>query len=143
MKRPVDLDYVRFVSDLSAKTDRDKSDEFDELTIIKFPKEVLILLYRNTGTGSFRDESDLWGTGKMKGYFNGAAYADLDNDGNLDLVMNCINSPAVILKNNSGKKGFLSLSFKGEGMNKFGIGAKAWLWAHDNKSETLTCNTRS
>ncbi len=36
----------------------------------------------------FKDMSDDWGTGKMKGYFNGAAYADLDNDGNLDLVIN-------------------------------------------------------
>jgi hypothetical protein len=132
VKRPVDLDYVRFVSDLSARTDRDKSDEFDEMTIKKIPDgSTHPFLFRNTGSGSFTDKSDLWGTGKMKGYFNGAAYADLNNDGSLDLVMNCINSPAVILKNNSLRKNFLSLSFKGVGMNKFGIGTKAWLWAHD------------
>ncbi len=136
VKRPVDLDYVRFVSDLSAKTDRDKSDEYDEMTINKMPDGTSHpFLFRNTGTGSFKDVSEKWGTGKMKGYFNGAAYADLDNDGNLDLVMNCINAPAVILKNNARRrKNFFPLSFKGEGMNKFGIGAKAWLWAHDNKS---------
>jgi enediyne biosynthesis protein E4 len=135
VKRPVDLDYVRFVSDLSAKTDRDKSDEFDEMTIKKIPDgSSHPFLFRNTGNDSFTDESDLWGTGKMKGYFNGSAYADLDNDGNLDLVMNCINSPAVFLKNNSSKKNFLSLTFRGEGMNKFGIGAKAYLWAHNSKS---------
>ena len=49
----------------------------------------------------------------MKGYYNGAAYADLDNDGKLDLVLRCLNAPAVILKNNAPKKNFLSLSFKG------------------------------
>ena len=70
----------------------------------------------------------------MKGYFNGAAYADLNNSGNLDLVMNCINAQAVVLKNNSAKKNFLSISFQGEGMNKFGIGAKACVWSHRGKT---------
>ena len=50
----------------------------------------------------------------MKGYFNGAAYADLNNDGNLDMVINCLNGPAVILKNNAPKKNYISLAFKGE-----------------------------
>jgi len=136
VKRPVDLDYVRFVSDLSARTNRDKSDEFDEMTIQKIPDgSSHPYLFRNGGNGEFRDESDLWGTGKMKGYFNGAAYADLNNSGNLDLVMNCINARAVVLKNNSVKKNFLSISFQGEGMNKFGIGSKAYLWSHRNNAE--------
>jgi hypothetical protein len=136
VKRPVDLDYVRFVSDLSARTNRDKSDEFDEMTIQKIPDgSSHPFLFRNSGNGEFRDESDLWGTGKMKGYFNGAAYADLNNSGNLDLVINCINAKAVVLKNNSAKKNFLSISFQGEGMNKFGIGAKAYLWSHRNEAE--------
>ncbi len=94
-----------------------------------------ILFYSGIPAGStFKDVSKDWGTGDMKGYFNGAAYADLDNDGNLDLVINRLNSPAVVLKNNAPKKNFLSVSFKGEGMNKFGIGAKAYLWSHGNKT---------
>jgi enediyne biosynthesis protein E4 len=137
VKRPVDLDYVRFISDLAAKTNRNGSDEYDEMSIKKMPDGASHpFFFRNTGNNFFKDESDLWGTGKMKGYFNGAAYADLNNDGNLDLVINCINSPAVVLKNNAPKKNFLSVSFKGDGMNKFGIGAKAYLWAHDNKSDS-------
>ena len=135
VKRPVDLDYVRFVSDLSARTDRNKSDEFDEMTIKKIPDgSSHPFLFRNNGSGSFKDESDLWGTGKMKGYFNGAAYADLNNSGNLDLVINCINARAVVLKNNSPQKNYLSISFRGEGMNKFGIGTKAYVWSHLNNS---------
>ena len=105
------------------------------MTINKMPDGASHpFLFRNTGNGSFKDVSDVWGTGKMKGYYNGAAYADLNNDGNLDLVINCINAPAIILKNNAPKKNFLSISFKGEGMNKFGIGAKAYLWAHDHQT---------
>ena len=86
-------------------------------------------LFKGDGKLAFKDVSNDWGTGKMKGYFNGAAYADLDNDGNLDLVINCINAPAVILKNNAPKEKLcLTLSFKGDGMNTFGIGAKAYLF---------------
>ena len=48
----------------------------------------------------------------MKGYYNGAAYADLNNDGKLDMVINCLNAPAVILKNNAPKKNYLSHFFQ-------------------------------
>ena len=136
VKRPVDLDYVRFISDLAAKTNRNGSDEYDEMSVNKMPDGASHpFLFRNTGKGDFKDMSKEWGTGAMKGYFNGAAYADLNNDGNLDLVINRINSPAVVLKNNAPKKNFLSISFKGEGMNKFGIGAKAYLWDQGKKSD--------
>jgi hypothetical protein len=64
----------------------------------------------------------------MKGYYNGAAYADLDNDGNMDVVINCLNAPAVILKNNAPEKNYISLSFQGEGMNTSGIGVKTYLF---------------
>src|SRR5207302_7625379 len=73
--------------------------------------------------------SEIWGTGEMKGYFNGAAYADLNNDGNLDIVVNCLNAPAVILKNNSPKKNYISVAFKGDGLNTTGMGAKAYLFS--------------
>jgi len=132
VKRPVDLDYVRFVSDLAARINRNSSDKYDATTLEKMPDGASHpFLFKNTGNYSFKDESDSWGTGKMKGYFNGAAYADLDNDGNLDLVINCINAPAVVLKNNAPKKNYLSISFTGDGMNKFGVGSKAYLWMHD------------
>ena len=138
VKRPVDLDYIRFVSDLAAKTNRNGSDEYDEMTLEKMPDGASHpFLFQNNNDTSFKDVSDIWGTGKMKGYFNGASYADLNKDGKIDLVINCINSPAVVLKNNSTKKNFLSISFKGDKMNKFGIGAKAYLWTHNGDKNKM------
>ena len=129
VKRPVDLDYVKFVSDLSAKINRNESDKYDDETIARMPDgSSHPFLFRGDGRSAFSDMSDKWGTGDMKGYYNGAAYADLDNDGKLDLVINCLNAPAVILKNNAPPKNYISLSFKGEGLNSNGVGVKAWLF---------------
>ncbi len=135
VKRPVDLDYVKFVSDLAARINRNASDAYDKTTMEKMPDGASHpFLFHNNADGSFKDVSNLWGTGKMKGYYNGAAYADLDNDGNLDLVINCINSPAVILKNKASGKNVLNISFKGSGMNKFGVGSKAYIFTHTDSS---------
>lgn len=132
VKRPVDLDYVKFVSDLVAKMDIDKTDAFDKEAIDKMPDGASHpFFYKGNGELGFADVSDQWGTGKMKGYFNGSSYADLDNDGDLDMVINCLNKPALILRNNSKPGKHFTLSFRNEGMNRFGIGAKAYLFQHD------------
>ncbi len=133
VKRPVDLDYVRFVSDLQMRKGMDRTDKYDNEAIEKMPDgSSHPYLYKGDGKMSFTDVSADWGTGSLKGYFNGAAYADLDNDGDLDLVINCINAPAVVLKNNAPAKNHLSISFKGEGLNTTGIGAKAYLFVKGN-----------
>ena len=129
VKRPVDLDYVRFVSDLQIKKGMDQTNKYDEEAINAMPDGASHpYLFKGDGNHSFKDMSIEWGTGKMKGYYNGAAYADLNNDGKLDLVINVLNGPAVILKNNSTKNNYLSLSFRGDGQNIFGIGSKAYLF---------------
>ncbi|HEV8286825.1 MAG TPA: VCBS repeat-containing protein [Chitinophagaceae bacterium] len=128
VKRPVDLDYVKFASDLKAKG-MDRTSKFDQEAIDAMPDGYSHpYFFKGSSKEKFDDVSSAWGTGKMKGYYNGAAYADLDNDGNLDMVINCIDAPAVILKNNSPKKNYLSLVFKGDSTNTFGIGAKAYLF---------------
>ena len=70
---------------------------------------------------------------------NGAAYADLNNDGNLDLIINNLNDHATIYKNNSsGKKSshYIKIRLKGEGKNTFGIGAKVYVQtAHTNQMQ--------
>ena len=129
VKRQVDLDYIRFLSDLSAKINRNASDKYDDETIARMPDgSSHPFLFRGDGTSAFTDMSNSWGTGNMKGYYNGAAYADLDNDGKLDLVINALEARAVVLKNNAPAKNFVSLSFKGDGLNRNGIGTKAWVF---------------
>lgn len=129
VKRPVDLDYIRFVSDMQLKG-LDKSDKMDREVIDKMPDgSSHPFLFKGNGATAFKDVSDEWGTGDMSGYFNGAAYADLDNDGDLDLVMNRINDKAVLLRNNSAKGAHLSISFKGSDANRTGIGTKAYVFS--------------
>jgi enediyne biosynthesis protein E4 len=128
VKRPVDLDYIRYSSDLNLQG-MDKTDKFDARAIDAMPDgSSHPFLFRNTGDYSFADVSTEWGTGNMKGYFNGASYADLDNDGNLDLIINCIDAPAVILKNHAPRKKAIAISFKGSSLNRFGIGCKAYVF---------------
>jgi len=129
VKRPVDLDYIRFVSDLKMQKGMDRTDKYDNVAIDNMPDgSSHPFLFKGDGKLSFKDVSSTWGTGDMKGYFNGASYADLDNDGDLDVVINCINAPAVILKNNAPKKNYIQLSFRGDSLNTFGIGCKAYLF---------------
>ncbi len=128
VKRPVDLDYVRFSSDLKSKG-LDYTDKMDEEAINGMPDgSSHPFLFKGDGKNNFAEVSSLWGTGEMKGYYNGASYADLDNDGRVDLVVNCIDAPALILKNNAPAKNAVTISLKGENANKFGIGAKAYLF---------------
>ncbi|HEY8660360.1 MAG TPA: VCBS repeat-containing protein [Hanamia sp.] len=129
VKRPVDLDYVRFISDLYMHKALNISDKYDDMALEKMPDgSSHPYFYKGDGNISFKDVSENWGTGDMKGYYNGAAYADLNNDGNLDMVINALNAPAVILKNNAPKKNYISISFKGNDLNTFGIGCKAYVF---------------
>ena len=132
VKRPVDLDYVKFVSNLYVQKALDKTDRYDNMALEKMPDGASHpFFFKGDGQSAFKDVSDAWGTGKMKGYYNGASYADLDNDGNIDVVINSLNSPAVVLKNNSAKRNYLSLSFKGDSLNTSGIGVKVYLFQKD------------
>lgn len=79
-------------------------------------------LFKNNGDLTFSKTSTDWGITKPT-FSNGAAYADLDNDGDLDLVVNNIDEYATILKNNSNKN-YLQFQFKGNSKNPFGVGVR-------------------
>ena len=128
VKRPVDLDYVRFVSDLEMKKGANQTDAYDKETINGMPDGSSHPFFFKNNDTSFADMSNEWGTGTMKGYYNGAAYADFDNDGDVDMVINSINAPAVLLKNTISGKSQITVSFKGDSLNVNGIGAKVYVF---------------
>ena len=74
------------------------------------------------------DVSSLFGL-DMPSFSNGSAYSDLDNDGDLDLVINNVNMPASIYRNNS-KKNWVSFSFNSDGPNTYGIGNKLYVYVN-------------
>lgn len=80
-------------------------------------------IYRNKGNYEFEDVSEAW-NGNIKGFSNGVAYGDLDNDGDLDMVINNIDQQASLLKNNNQGANFLRVILKGAKDNTFGLGAK-------------------
>ncbi len=82
--------------------------------------------YRNLGDLRFSDAGEAWGFGEPS-FSNGAAYGDLDNDGDLDLVINNENQPAFVYQNHSRSVNghhYISVKLQGSGKNTFGIGAK-------------------
>ena len=131
VKRPLDLDFIMFFANITNPAQYGSPAEFKKMLLDKMPDGISHpFLFKGDGKLNFNDVSTQWGTGDMNGYYNGAAYADLNNDGRIDIVINCINGPAVILRNNTPKKNYLTLTFKGEGLNTTGIGAKAYIFTH-------------
>lgn len=130
VKRPVDMDYVKFISDLDMKKGRQQTDAYDDDALKSMPDgSSHPYFFKGDGGWHFQDVSKDWGTAHMKGYYTGSTYADLDNDGDLDVVINSIESPAVILKNNAPTTASVSVHFKGDSLNRFGIGAKVWVFS--------------
>ena len=98
-------------------------------------------IFKNNGDLTFSNKGSEWGM-NLPSNSNGAAYADLDNDGDLDLVINNINLPAFIYQNHAAEKtknSYLKVQLRGTGHNTIGLGAKVWLFAR-NKQQYLEQN---
>jgi hypothetical protein len=101
----------------------------------KIPEVRLIhYAFHNQGDARFTDVSKQWGL-IQPSFANGAAYADLDNDGKLDLVINNINDEAFIYKNNSQEpSNYLGVKLIGDSLNRNGLGTWIELY-YDGKQQ--------
>lgn len=130
-RRANDLDYVKFlVANDFFSTDQNK-DTPDSVLYDRMPLYPYYnYIYKNNKDLTFTNMAHSWGI-NVKSYSNGATYADLDNDGDLDIICNNINDRAFIYRNNANDilpNHYLSVSFNGTGDNRRGIGARVTLY---------------
>ncbi|HEX9607036.1 MAG TPA: VCBS repeat-containing protein [Gemmatimonadaceae bacterium] len=126
--RPNDLDYINFVGNEAVQATLHDTITKGNLRLLQMMPQVPIANYafRNEGDLKFRNMAEEWGLAQP-GFSNGAAYVDLNNSGNLDLVVNNINAPASIYRSHAreiNKNHYLTVQLRGSGANTAGIGAK-------------------
>jgi hypothetical protein len=130
----IDQDFIDFFADeiIQKMALTGKKEQVDEV-INKMPSvPIQNLMFQNKGQLKFEDVSAKWGLTE-KTFSNGAAYGDLDNDGDLDLVVNNVNQEALIYRNNTtadtAKPSFLAFILRGGLLNTFAIGSKIQIFS--------------
>lgn len=131
------LDFVKYTSGYSNNFTDAKGDKVEMWKLIQEMPSTKLKSYffHNNHNLTFSNVSDSWGLTK-RAISNGSAFADLDNDGDLDLIINCINDEPTILRNNSihnNSLHYLRIKLNGSAKNTQGIGAKIYTTSAHNQ----------
>jgi hypothetical protein len=129
----LDQDYINYMADPATIRKILKRENvvlkkmIDKMPSVPQPNFV----FSNLGNLTFADSTKSWGLLEA-GFSNGAAYADLDNDGDMDLVVSNINAPCAVYKNNTEQRqnsNYVKLSIIGSSGNSFSLGTSATVYA--------------
>ena len=127
-----DQDFVNYMGDRNTMQEMLEGKKFDSKSMIDkiTSKPVDNYAFQNKGDLKFENVAKNWGL-EGPGYSNGSAYGDLDNDGDLDLIVNNVNAPLSVYRNRTNQisdNKFLRVHLKGDQKNVFGIGAKVTVY---------------
>ncbi|MFT4567351.1 MAG: hypothetical protein ACI9FN_002317, partial [Saprospiraceae bacterium] len=126
----LDQDYINFFSDANQVREILHNPKKGMLGLVEKIPSVPIAnnLFMNSGTMRLTESAKEWGLNQT-GFSNGAAYGDLDNDGDLDLIVNNVNNHPFVLKNNSSRNNYIKVKLSGSSFNTQAIGAKVLVYA--------------
>ena len=127
-RRPNDMDYINFISDPQVLASLKREITEESLAFIQKMPQVPLpnKMYSQTTSLHFEELGKKWGVDQV-GFSSGAAYADLDRDGDLDLIVNQQNAVASLYENVSDSLSgnhFLEIELRGKGKNQYGLGAQ-------------------
>ncbi len=132
----LDQDYVNFIGDPEVVRSilKQKNNVIKQLIDSIPSNKVSNYAFKNNNNLKFDNLAKEWGL-DLPSFSNGSAYGDLDNDGDLDLVLNNVNMPAFVYRNNTKEQHpenhSLTISLHGNGKNNFAIGSKVTLFSKD------------
>ena len=129
-----DVDNNDFRNKLKQLDNTTTEDDLFEMSKKAPSQKIPNYAFKNTGDYKFKKVAKDWGL-DTPSFSHGMAYADLDNDGDLDLVVNNMEDQAFVYKNKASGN-FLKIQAKGPNKNTFGIGAKAFVY-YDNQQQLV------
>jgi enediyne biosynthesis protein E4 len=129
------MDFLKYMSDYLKNNQGLRRENVLDLVYQMPSSNVVNYAFRNSGGFMFDDRTALWGLNQVANS-SGAAYADLDNDGDLDLIVNNVSHPAFIYRNDANlltENNHLKIQLAGTRQNTKGVGAKISAYHGDSK----------